>query len=163
MHSAPRSLPPVAFQDAAGRRVQLASFKGKVVVLNLWATWCGPCRREMPTLDRLQVQLGGPKFQVVALSADAGGPDAVRDFFRHIGARHLSIYVDPSMEALSRLKAPVLPTTLLLDKSGREIGRLTGPAEWDDPAMVRFLRRLIEPARNDRSVGTALPVVAAAD
>jgi thiol-disulfide isomerase/thioredoxin len=162
MHPTPRSLPPVAFQDGAGKQVPLSSFKGKVVVLNLWATWCAPCRREMPTLDRLQAQLGGPKFQVVALSADAGGPDAVRGFFQHIGVRHLAVYVDPSMEALSRLKAPVLPTTLLLDESGREIGRLTGPTEWDDPAMVRFLRGMIEPARDDRTVGTALPVVAAA-
>jgi thiol-disulfide isomerase/thioredoxin len=163
MHPAPRSLPAVAFQDGTGQRMQLANFKGKVIVLNLWATWCAPCRREMPTLDRLQAKLGGPKFQVVALSADMGGPAAVRDFFRHVGARHLSVYVDPSMEALNRLKAPVLPTTLLLDAAGREIGRLTGPTEWDSPEMVRFLRRLIEPARDDRTVTISLPALAAAD
>jgi thiol-disulfide isomerase/thioredoxin len=152
MHGVPRPLPDVAFHDAAGRPVHLSDFRGKVVVLNIWATWCGPCRKEMPTLDRLQAKLGGSNFEVVALSADSTGPGAVRKFFRFIGVRHLSTYIDESSEALSILRVPALPTTLLLDRNGAEIGRLTGPAEWDSAVMLRFLRGVIGAPREDRTV-----------
>ena len=133
------------------------------MVLNLWATWCAPCRKEMPTLDRLQAKLGGPNFQVVALSTDNGGADAVRDFFRLIGVRHLSMYIDPSSQVLDRLKVMALPTTLLIDRSGREIGRLTGPTEWDGPEMLQFLRGVIKPTHEDRTVSVPPRHLAAAN
>lgn len=153
MHSQPRPVPEVEFRDGAGRTIRLSDFRGKVVVLNLWATWCGPCRKEMPTLDRLQARLGGADFQVVALSADAGGLDAVRAFFKFVGIRHLATYNDQDSRALSSLDVRALPTTLLLDRNGAELGRLIGPAEWDSPRMLRFLRNIIGAKRENRTVG----------
>lgn len=143
LHGAPKALPVVRFQDGDGRPRTLADFTGKVVLLNIWATWCGPCRHEMPTLDRLQGRLGGPEFEVLALSIDRGGPDVVRKFFAEIGVQHLGLYIDPSAKAGHALKAIGLPVTLLLDREGQEIGRLIGPAEWDTAEMVAFFETII--------------------
>ncbi|HVB78751.1 MAG TPA: redoxin family protein [Candidatus Binataceae bacterium] len=139
----PRAVPEFRFQDEAGRPLSLADFRGKVVLLNIWATWCPPCRKEMPTLDRLQAKLGGSDFQVVALSIDEKGASAVRAFFQEIGVRALKIYVDPSMRATTALGVPGVPTTLLIDRSGREIGRHLGPADWDSAPVVQTLRERI--------------------
>ncbi|MBI4184449.1 MAG: TlpA family protein disulfide reductase [Proteobacteria bacterium] len=139
----PREVPAVHFEDAEGRSLSLADFRGKVVLLNLWATWCGPCRREMPTLDRLQARLGGPEFEVLALSIDRAGIDVVRNFYREVGVERLAMYIDASGKAARALGALGLPTTLLIDQEGREIGRLIGPAEWDAAEMVAFLRRYL--------------------
>ncbi|MBI2754337.1 MAG: TlpA family protein disulfide reductase [Betaproteobacteria bacterium] len=138
-HSSARPLPDIAFEDAQGRSRTLAEFGGKVVLLNLWATWCTPCREEMPALDGLQQKLGGPDFEVIALSIDAGGVAAVRRFYDEVGVRALAIYVDPAMRATGSLGAVGVPTTLLIDRQGREIGRRTGPAEWDGPEAVRLI------------------------
>nr|WP_084506391.1 TlpA disulfide reductase family protein [Geminicoccus roseus] len=139
----PRALPALAFEDADGQPRLLTDYKGKVVLLNLWATWCLPCRTEMPTLDRLQATLGGDVFQVVALSIDRKGPEAVRDFYAEIGVEQLDLLIDPSGRAASTLGAVGLPTTLLIDRQGREIGRLVGPAEWDAPEMIDFFQQVI--------------------
>jgi thiol-disulfide isomerase/thioredoxin len=144
MHDSPRPLPEVAFADAAGRPLRLEDFRGRVVLLNLWATWCAPCRKEMSTLDRLQGELGGPGFAVVALSIDRKGLPAVQKFYEEIGLERLAVYVDASSRAARSLKALGIPTTLLIDREGREIGRLAGPAEWDSPEMVAFLRHVVE-------------------
>jgi thiol-disulfide isomerase/thioredoxin len=138
VHPAPKSLPEIQFQDSEGRTFTLADFRGKLVLLNLWAAWCLPCRHEMPTLDRLQAELGGPDFQVLALSMDRGGFEAITKFYGEVGVKHLAL--DGSTEAASTLGAVGLPTTLLIDRDGREIGRLVGPAEWDSPDMVTFIR-----------------------
>jgi thiol-disulfide isomerase/thioredoxin len=114
--------------------------RGKTVLLNIWATWCVPCREEMPTLDTLEAELGGPAFEVVPLSVDRAGPEAVRKFYAEIGIEHLSLYINTSMRASFDLQAPGLPTTLLIDSEGRELGRLVGPAEWDTPEMIAFLK-----------------------
>ena len=143
LNEAPKPLPELRFQDAAGKSLSLSDFRGKVVVLNLWATWCIPCRAEMPTLDRLQAQLGGPRFEVLALSIDRGGRKAVDPFFRQVGITHLTRNLDPGGEAAGRLGVLGLPTTLLIDPKGRELGRLIGPAEWDSAEMTAFLRRLV--------------------
>ncbi len=148
--AAPRPVGEIRFQDAAGRPVSLADFRGKVVLLNIWATWCPPCRKEMPTLDRLQAKLGGPDFEVVALSIDDKGASAVRAFFDEIGVHKLGIYVDPTMRAADALHAPGVPTTLLIDRAGREIGRHLGPAEWDAAPVVAFLRERIGAPRAAR-------------
>ena len=131
-------MPRSSFEDADGRSRSLAEFSGKIVLLNIWATWCVPCRKEMPTLDRLQVSLGGPDFDVVALSIDRR-IDAVRKFFSEIGIQKLAMYLDTSARAPRQLGAVGLPTTLLLDREGREIGRLIGPSEWDSPEMVSMI------------------------
>ncbi len=141
LHDAPKAVPEIEFQDGDGKVRSLADFRGKVVLLNIWATWCGPCRREMPTLDRLQSKLGGTDFEVVALSIDRAGVDVVTKFYSEVGVVHLTRYVDSSGKAALQLSTVGLPTTLLIDREGREIGRLVGPAEWDTPKMVAFLRR----------------------
>lgn len=140
LHDSPKPLPEVHFIDAEGHWRSLADFRGRVVLLNLWATWCVPCRKEMPTLDRLQATLGGPGFEVVPLSIDIAGPPVVRKFYEETGVTHLGLYIDPSTKAARDLAALGLPTTLLVDREGREVGRLTGPAEWDSPEMISFLR-----------------------
>ena len=145
--SAPRELPEFQFQDASGRARSSADFRGKLVLLNVWATWCAPCRAEMPTLDRLQAKLGGPGFEVVALSIDQQGSAVVRRFFDEIGVKSLRLYVDPSAQAGFKLASIGFPTTLLIDRSGREIGRHVGPAKWDAPEIVQALSHMIEVAR----------------
>jgi thiol-disulfide isomerase/thioredoxin len=139
----PRALPPIDFRDAEGKPVSLERFRGKVVLLNLWATWCGPCRAEMPALDRLQAKLGGPQFEVVALSTDVGGLQAVREFYTSLEIAHLAIYVEGEGNVLTTLGAPGLPTTLLVDAQGREVGRDLGAANWEAPEFERRLRTLI--------------------
>ncbi|MEX1058554.1 MAG: TlpA disulfide reductase family protein, partial [Natronospirillum sp.] len=112
-------------------------------LVNLWATWCGPCREEMPTLDALQSELGGAGFEVVALSLDRQGASAVTQFYQEIGIEHLSVYVDDSGMAGNKLKAVGIPTTLLLNTEGQEIGRLVGTAEWDSAEMITFLADIL--------------------
>ena len=143
----PTPLPEIQFMDGAGQRRALSDFRGKVVLLNIWATWCGPCRREMPTLDRLQAELGGPDFEVMALSIDRAGINVVRKFYAEVGVEHLAMYIDSSGKAARELGAVGLPTTLLIDREGREIGRLVGPAEWDAPEMVAFIRNRLAQER----------------
>ncbi|MEO5326459.1 redoxin family protein [Mesorhizobium sp. CC13] len=143
IHETPKSLPDIRFEDGDGRSKTLADFSDKIVLLNIWATWCISCRKEMPTLDRLQTELGGADFEIVALSIDRAGPDAVKKFYIEIGIAHLALYIDASSEVMFALGVVGLPTTLLIDREGREIGRLIGPAEWDTPEMVAFIRRHI--------------------
>ena len=140
IHEAPRPLPEIRFEDGNGEALTLADLRGKTVLLNIWATWCVPCREEMPTLDALEAELGGPSFEVVPLSVDRAGPEVVRKFYAEIGIEHLGLYIDASMRASFDLQAPGLPTTLLIDSEGRELGRLVGPAEWDTPEMIAFLK-----------------------
>ena len=144
VHESPRPLPEIQFENGQGEAMSLADFRGKVVLLNIWATWCAPCRREMPTLDRLRAELGGPDFEVVALSIDRKGVPAVQAFYAELGLETLAIYVDETGAAQRALSVFGLPTTLLLDRDGNEIGRLLGPAEWDSPEMVSFFRGYVE-------------------
>jgi len=144
-YAAPRPVPNVVFEDAQGRQRTIADFRGKLVLLNIWATWCPPCRKEMPTLDRLQKRLGGPGFEVVALSIDRDGASVVKRFFDEIGVGALSIYVDRTAQVGGDLGIVGLPTTLLIDRDGREIGRVIGPAEWDSPEVMSLIRGYIEP------------------
>jgi thiol-disulfide isomerase/thioredoxin len=142
-HETTKSVPALQFADGEGRALTLKEFHGKDVLLNVWATWCASCRKEMPTLDRLQAELGGPDFQVVALSVDRKGPDVVRRFYADIGIQHLALFIDTSSTALQELGVFGLPATLLLDRQGQELGRLVGPAEWDAPETVAFLKNVI--------------------
>ena len=133
----------VRFQNHTGNGLALEKFRGRVVLLNLWATWCVPCRKEMPSLDRLQRQHGGPGFEVVAVSVDRSA-QAVREFFRQHGIKSLALYLDPSGAVASTLGVIGIPATLLVDRDGREIWRLAGPAEWDAPQSVRAIRKHVE-------------------
>jgi thiol-disulfide isomerase/thioredoxin len=136
----PNPATAISFSDAEGRTRSVADFKGKVVLLNVWATWCVPCRTEMPALDRLQASLGGDGFQVVPVSIDRGGLETIRKFYSDIGIRNLAMYVDSSGQVLRQVIAFGLPTTLLIDGAGQEIGRVIGPAEWDAPETIKFVK-----------------------
>jgi thiol-disulfide isomerase/thioredoxin len=144
--SEPRPVPELTFFDEAGNEVTLADFAGDVVVLNLWATWCAPCRREMPSLDRLQAALGEDGLTVIALSLDRGDVAKVRAFFEELEIANLAIYRDPQARAGRELGAPGLPTTIVIDRTGQEVGRLLGPAEWDSEEALALLRDLAAPS-----------------
>jgi thiol-disulfide isomerase/thioredoxin len=141
--SKPKPAPAVAFQDAQGNPLSLEDFRGQVVVLNLWATWCGPCRQEMPSLDHLQAEAGGAKLHVLALSVDRTDLAQIQTFYRDTGIQHLNIYRDPSAAASRALGAFGLPTTLVIDAEGREVGRVIGPAEWDSAEALAALRAVM--------------------
>jgi len=112
--------------------------------LNLWATWCVPCRREMPSLDRLQAAFDGTDFDVVALSLDRKGVPVVRAFYDEFAIAALDLYVAKSSTVTRALGVIGLPTTLLVDRTGRELGRVVGPAEWDSPEFMALVRRYLE-------------------
>jgi thiol-disulfide isomerase/thioredoxin len=109
------------------------------VLLNLWATWCAPCRKEMPALDRLQKALGSDGFEVVALNLDRGGVETAKKFLDQIKIEALKLYADPSTRASTELNAVGMPTTILIDRDGRELGRIVGPAEWDGADAQRLI------------------------
>ncbi|WP_297780367.1 TlpA disulfide reductase family protein [uncultured Roseovarius sp.] len=143
LHEKPRALPDISFADSEGATVSLRNWKGKLVLLNIWATWCVPCREEMPTLDKVQKELGSDSFEVVALSIDRAGIKVVEEFYREINIRNLRVFVDDSGAAARDLKVFGLPATLLIDTKGQELGRLIGAAEWDSPEMISFIKSTI--------------------
>lgn len=132
-----------AFRDAQGGSVSLRDFRGKVVVLNFWATWCPPCVREMPSLDRLQAELGGPAFEVVAVSTDRGAMDGLRAFYDQHGIEHLALYQDPGMAFARAVGVKGLPTTYILDHDGTVLGTHTGYADWQYPDLVAWFKTRI--------------------
>ena len=130
----PREATPLAFTGPDDAPLSLAAFKGRTVLLNLWATWCVPCREEMPSLDRLQARLGGPDFEVVAINIDTTRLDRRQAFLREAGVEKLAFYTDRSADVFQALKkagkVTGLPTTLLIDPDGCELGVMPGPADW---------------------------------
>ncbi len=143
--SAPQPAPETGFTDAQGKPVSFADFKGKPVVVNLWATWCQPCLKEMPSLDRLQSQLDG-QLAVAAVSEDRAGADRVGAFVATLGLHKLKIYLDPKSDVGHAFNVRGLPTSIVIDASGRVVGRVEGAAEWDSAAMMAVLKPLLEDA-----------------
>ena len=139
----PLRVPALAFQDAAGKPLSLENWRGRTVLVNLWATWCVPCRKEMPALDALQQRLGGPKFEVVAVNIDTRDPDKPKAWLNEIGVKTLAYYADPNAKVFQDLKsigrAFGMPTTLLIDPNGCEIGTIAGPAEWASDDAVKLI------------------------
>lgn len=131
----PEKIDELGFKGPDGADLTLASFAGKTLLVNLWATWCVPCRTEMPTLDRLQAAKGSDKFQVVAINLDLNNSERARAFLSDTGVKNLAFYADPTNSVLAKMKkrglAFGLPTTLLFDAKGCRLGVMTGPAEWD--------------------------------
>lgn len=142
----PGPLPEIAFRDGMGRPMTLAGFRGRIVLLNLWATWCVPCRKEMPTLDRLQAKMGGPDFEVVALSIDEKGMGAVAPFFQEIGVTALRPYVDETGRSAPALGVVGIPTTILIDRNGNKLGSVVGAADWAAPEVVRLIEGAVAAA-----------------
>lgn len=143
----PLTLPELTFAGPGGETKTLADFKGKIVLLNIWASWCVPCREEMPQLDKLQAELGAKDFDVVAVNIDRGGGDKAKKFLEETGATHLVPYADPSGKLFAAAKAVGMPTTLLIDRDGKEIGRLVGPADWGSEDAKRLIEAAIAQPR----------------
>jgi len=141
-----RPAPIEPFYDVNGNEVTLQGFGGKVVLLNLWATWCAPCLQELPSLDRLQAQLGSDRFAVVAVSVDRRGVEAVRPFFEKLKITHLPIYVESHDRLAQALGLQVLPSTIIVGPHGIMAGKMIGAAEWDAPEAVALLRHYIDQA-----------------
>jgi thiol-disulfide isomerase/thioredoxin len=139
----PRPLPEFSFTDAEGKAHGIGDFAGRGVVINLWATWCPPCVAEMPALDRAQAALAAEGIAVLALSSDRGGRAQVEPFYRDRGIRQLGLWLDPRGAAGRALGVRGLPTTIIIDRQGRERARLEGAAEWDQPAVLAAIRRLV--------------------
>jgi thiol-disulfide isomerase/thioredoxin len=139
----PRVLPALTFTDADGHPLGLDRFKGKVVVLDYWATWCAPCREEFPRLDRLQGRLADKGLAVVAVSLDRGGRPLVDRFYDEIHVEHLAKYLDPHSASALALGLRGVPTTLIIDRQGREVARIEGPAAWDGPEIGKVLDGLL--------------------
>src|SRR5690242_15275696 len=143
MATTPLKLPDLAFDDADGKPRKLSDWRGRTVLVNLWATWCVPCRREMPALDALQAKLGGPDFEVVAVNIDTRDPDKPKAWLKDVGIQKLSYYADSQAKVFQDLKAIGkafgMPTTLLVDPNGCGLGALAGPAEWASDDAVRLI------------------------
>ncbi len=139
IHDMPKPMPGLAFTDPAGRVRHISDWRGTVVLLNLWATWCAPCKQEMPTLERLAGTLDAGRLAVIALSVDRGSFEAPQAYFTQQHFRHLTLAHDAGGKALSLLGAEGLPLSVIIDRDGREIARKLGPAEWDTGEAARFI------------------------
>ncbi len=146
---APMSLSGLAFDGPDGTRMRLGDLGGKTLLVNLWATWCVPCREEMPTLDSLQAELGGDDFEVVAINIDTGGDEKPKTFLDGIGIQDLAFYRDSTMGVFNELKkqghAVGLPATLLIDENGCPVSRMFGPADWSGDDAKAYLRAAMAP------------------
>ncbi|WP_170151620.1 thiol:disulfide interchange protein TlpA [Microvirga subterranea] len=142
--NAPKPPPEISFAGPDGQPRTLSAFKGRTILVNLWATWCVPCRQEMPALDKLQAEFGGSDFEVVAVNVDTRNPDKPKAWLQENGIRNLAYYADPGGKLLQTLQKSGhvvgLPTTFVVDASGCEVALLKGPAEWASPDAFTFVR-----------------------
>lgn len=150
MATAPLRLPDLAFEDAAGKPRKLSDWRGKTVLLNLWATWCVPCRKEMPALDELQGKLGDKDFEVVAVNIDTRDPEKPKAFLKEANLTRLGYFADHKAKVFQDLKAVGralgMPTTVLVDAQGCEIGTIAGPAEWASEDAIKLIKAAVKPA-----------------
>jgi thiol-disulfide isomerase/thioredoxin len=140
--SPPVPAPTISLVDLAGNTVSLSEFAGRFVLINLWATWCEPCLREMPSLERMQSRFGD-KITVLAISEDRGGSKTVEPFINKLGLKSFKTYLDPKSEAGRAFKVVGLPTSFLIDREGRVLGRVEGAAEWDSPKLLGVLKSVL--------------------
>jgi len=150
MATAPLRLPDLAFEDAEGKSKKLSDWRGRTVLVNLWATWCVPCRKEMPALENLQTRLGGPNFEVVAVNIDTRDPEKPKNFLKEANLTRLGYFSDPKAKVFQDLKATGralgMPTSVLVDGEGCEIATIAGPAEWDSEDAVKLITAAARPA-----------------
>jgi thiol-disulfide isomerase/thioredoxin len=138
--SPPRPMPDLEFLDANDKPMRLADLTGKTRLINLWATWCPPCVKEMPSLDRLQAALPKDKFEILPISLDGPSKAKVAPFYKERKLAHLGIFYDKGRKAMSTLDVTLLPTSILVDPAGREVGRIEGDADWDSPEGIALLK-----------------------
>ena len=141
-----QSTPNLCFTNQLDQRLCLSQWQGRAVLLNLWATWCVPCRKEMPQLDRLQARFGGPAFEVVALSVDRGGTPVVMNYYHRDNLRHLAVYQDAELRANEIMFARGIPVSFLIDRNGRIVERIRGSIDWESPERIASIRQLIGPS-----------------
>ncbi|MBR0691724.1 thiol:disulfide interchange protein TlpA [Bradyrhizobium lablabi] len=150
MATKPLQLPDLAFEDGDGKPRKLSDWRGKTVLVNLWATWCVPCRKEMPALDSLQTKLGGKDFEVVAINIDTRDPDKPRNFLKEANLTNLGYFTDQKAKVFQELKnigkALGMPTSVLVDGKGCEIASLAGPAEWASDDALKLVKAVVQPA-----------------
>lgn len=144
IYDSPRLLPRTAFVDGNGNALTLDAFKGKVVVMDFWATWCVPCRVEFPALERLQARLGAKGLVVVPVSIDRKGMPAVNKFYEETKITGLNRYLDDSHELTPAMAVSGLPTTVIIDRNGGEVGRVEGPADWDSAEVIGQLEAVLK-------------------
>jgi thiol-disulfide isomerase/thioredoxin len=142
-HAEPVAAGVMPFTDALGAEHRLADWQGKVVLLNFWATWCAPCRKEMPMLDALQTEFGGEDFAVVTIATGRNSVQGIRRFFEEVGVANLPVLLDPQQELAREMAVFGLPITVILDREGREIARLRGEADWVSDSAKSILSALI--------------------
>ncbi len=151
MATTPLRLPDLAFEDADGKPKKLSDWRGKTVLVNLWATWCVPCRKEMPALDSLQTKLGGKDFEVVAINIDTRDPDKPKNFLKEANLTRLGYFSDQKAKVFQDLKnigkALGMPTSILVDAKGCEIANIAGPAEWASDDAIKLVKAAAEPAK----------------
>jgi len=150
MATVPLRLPDLAFEDAEGRPKKLSDWRGRTVLVNLWATWCLPCRKEMPALENLQTRLGGPNFEVVAVNIDTRDPEKPKNFLKEVNLTRLGYFSDQKAKVFQDLKAIGralgMPTSVLVDGEGCEIATIAGPAEWDSEDAVKLITAAVRPS-----------------
>jgi thiol-disulfide isomerase/thioredoxin len=151
MATAPLRLPDLAFDDAGGQPKKLSDWRGRTVLVNLWATWCVPCRKEMPALDELQTKLGGADFEVVAINIDTRDPEKPKNFLKDANLTRLGYFSDPKAKVFQDLKAVGralgMPTSVLVDGQGCEIATIAGPAEWASDDAVKLIKAAMQPVK----------------
>ncbi|MEM9097041.1 MAG: TlpA disulfide reductase family protein [Pseudomonadota bacterium] len=143
IHETPFNEMTTTFADGAGAPMTVADLRGKVVVMNFWATWCAPCRAEMPSIDRLAGEMNGEDVYVMAVSTDRGSRDKIDRFFGEVEIQHLGVYRDQKSELAREAGAFGLPMTIILGRDGREVARLLGEAEWDSAEAKAIIRRIV--------------------
>lgn len=143
-HAVPQPVPQTEFERADGTPGTLAEYQGRHIVLNFWATWCAPCRVEMPMLSNLQTEMGGEAFEVVTIATGRNPPPAMKKFFDEIGVTNLPLHRDPRSALAREMGIFGLPITVILDPEGREIARLQGDAHWDSDSAKAIIAALIE-------------------
>lgn len=141
----PRLSPDVALTDPDDAEHRLADWQGKVLLVNFWATWCAPCREEMPSLDALQAELGGDDFQVLTVASGRNPPAAIDRFFEEEGIEQLPRLMDPRQQLARAFGVVGLPVSVLIDREGREVARLIGDADWNSPAAHSVIEQMIAP------------------
>ena len=138
----PKPITSVIFEDFSGNKIDLKDYYGKLIIVNFWATWCAPCKKEMPSLDNLQEEMGDENFQVIIVSVERTDFSKVDDFLKEINIKNLSNYHDPTTMVGKHINAKGLPITILFDKNGKEIGRYNGDFEWDSKEVIKFITKL---------------------
>jgi thiol-disulfide isomerase/thioredoxin len=145
VHNSHRRLTDFTFSDGSGRTLTLDHFRGTFILVNIWATWCLPCKEEMASLNHLVLLLANKNIRIVPISIDVSGAPSVQSFYERLGLKNLSIYVDPAKNVMDALAITGIPTTLLIGRDGREIGRMMGPAQWDAPESIKRITELAGP------------------